>query len=166
MTSATVRLTAALAVVLAAACNRSSVTVADDLQRDLDLASPSGVSLAPTGGRVDVVSSIEQGKTAAAPAPKETALRAVPKRVASVPHVAVHAPAPTPAPVAEAPAPAPTPEPRVIAQAPVDEPAPTVTPAPDPVPLPRPSPAPRGRQRGGTWTMGDVMRNAPFPITP
>ena len=57
--------------------------------------------------------------------------------------------------------------PTVIAEtpAPAEEPAPTVTRAPV-LTTPIPSPSPRGRQRGGTWTMGDVIRNAPFPINP
>jgi hypothetical protein len=170
----TVRIAAALVALTAAACGRSPSTVTDDLQRDLDLASTPGVELAPTKGRVDVVSAIEQGKAgeaAKAAEPKATP-RATPKRAQSAPRVAVRAPAPraeraepAPAPVREPVVEAPT----VIAEtpAPAEEPTPTVTRAPSPVlTTPIPSTSPRGRQRGGTWTMGDVIRNAPFPINP
>lgn len=168
MNTSIVRIAAVLGIVAAAACNRPSATVGDDLQRDLDMASPAGVSMTPTSGRVDVVSAIEQGK-AEAKTPEKTTPRAAPKKVASAPRVTPRAPTPQPVPtrVAEAPAAPTTVEaPAPVAQAPVEAPAPTVTPTPSPVPSQIPTPAPRGRQRGGTWTMGDVIRNAPFPINP
>jgi outer membrane biosynthesis protein TonB len=164
-----IRISAALvAVVALAACGRPSSAVSEDLQHDLDLASRPGVELAPSAGRVEVVSALEQGKSAA---PEKSAEpRVAPKRLASAPKGAVRAPirratvatVSAPAPeaaeaqvrVAQTPAPAPTPSP-------VEEPAPIVTPTPSPSPAPA-----RGSQRGGTWTMADVIRNAPFPIKP
>lgn len=147
-----------IALIGVAACN--SASAADkDLSHDLDLASspatsaPTGLSLAPSAGRTDVVSSIERAPEAA-PAPRPSA----PQR--SVVHHSVHHSAlAASAPVAPAPVVA-------AAHTPAPSPAVAAAPAPDPTPAPRPTPTQQREPRGGYRTVGDVIRNAPFPINP
>jgi hypothetical protein len=163
-----------------AACGRQA-TMNDDLKHDLDQASTTSVELAPRARSTAVVSAIELGQAAEpkAETPHTTPARHAPAR-AKAPqptrrtpvHVAVAPqgaePQPVsqaPAPVADAPAPAPAPEPTVEA------------PAPSPTPAPVGSRGPTGDRdgdrhgdrrgrRGGWWSTGDVIRNAPFPINP
>jgi hypothetical protein len=52
------------------------------------------------------------------------------------------------------------PQPKAEAVAVVPAPAPQPTAAPSPTPTPTP------QRKGGYATMGDIMRNAPFPINP
>jgi hypothetical protein len=135
-----IRLTLELAAVAAlAACGGKSATVQanGDLQRDLQLASGTGIELLPSASRTTVVSAIEHTGTAQ-PAPSPTKVRAPrpkPRRVAPKPRDAV-----APAPRASSPAPRPSPtfDANVI------------------------SPPPPG----GYKTVDEVIRNAPFPIKP
>lgn len=153
---------AVVALIGVAACN--SASAADkSLSHDLDLAAsstasaPTGLSLAPSAGRIDVVSNVERTPEAA-PAPKPSA----PQR--SVVHHSVHrsalaASAPVSAtPVAAAPIAAPAPAPLPVAVAPA--------PTPDATPAPRPTPTRQAEPRGGYRSVSDVIRNAPFPINP
>lgn len=160
-------LTAAVVALLGvAACN--SASAADkSLSHDLDLAvsstatAPTGLSLAPSAGRTDVISSVERTPEAA-PAPKPSA----PQRSVvhqSAPHIVHHsalaASAPvTATPIAVAPIVAPAPAPSPVAVAPV--------PTSEATPAPRPTPTRQAEPRGGYRSVGDVIRNAPFPINP
>lgn len=126
------------------ACNKPAQ--ATDLSRDLDAAaSPSPLTLAPTSGRRDVISTVEQAPEARrAPRPSAPQLRPVAHRA---PERAAVTPAPVPpTPVAAAPAPVPQPE----------QPARTTR---------RPTPVQQAPP-GGYKTEGEVIRNAPFPILP
>lgn len=170
-------LTAALAAVLlgAAACSPAPAPANTDdaLRRDLDAAQTQATDGTRPAARTQFVSAIELGREPerSAPVPPRPVVRRAPERtptrsVAS-PVARRAAPAPRPAPAPAAPAPA------VVTQADggeVEAPAPRVEPQPaEPVvaaPSRRPAPAAEpGRRRGG-WTMGDVIRNAPFPINP
>jgi hypothetical protein len=177
-----------------AACGRQT-PMTDELQHDLDQASTSSVELAPRAKSTAVVSALELGesaepkveapKTTPAPRAPEHAKAAAPTQQRPVQHVAVATPTPrpqpepvaqTPAPVAEAPAPAPA----RVAQAPA--PAPGMSPSPswEPTidanaPISEQGSAratsgdrhgDRHGRRGGTWSTGDVIRNAPFPVNP
>ncbi|MGI8508958.1 MAG: hypothetical protein ACR2MQ_06505 [Gemmatimonadaceae bacterium] len=153
---------AVVALIGAAACN--SASAADkSLSHDLDLAAsstasaPTGLSLAPSAGRTEVVSNVERTPEAA-PAPKPSApQRSVVHQNAhhSVQHTALAASAPVAAtPVVAAPIPTPVP----VAEAPA--------PMPDATPAPRPTPTRRAEPRGGYRSVGDVIRNAPLPINP
>jgi len=142
---------ALVALLVAAACGRSS-TSQDTLQRDLQLAGSSGLELAPRASGTQVVSSIEETpgavpakSTARVRTPSKAPAQRNPVRAASnVPH--------TP--------PEPQPEqPKVAEQAPEVAPLPA-TPAPTPTPVPTP------QRRGGYKSIGEVIRNAPFPINP
>ena len=145
------RYAAALAALaIAAACGKpTGSALSDDLQRDLDQAGGSGIELAPSASaRTQVVSAEEQGRVerrrSAAPRPTSNAARAVPvARTSSAP------------------------EPRVPTSAPADPPT-TVEAAPPPAPAgPRPQPnVPTQQRRGGYKSVGDVIRDAPFPINP
>ena len=130
---------AALAT-LAAACGGKSTqaSIDEDLQRDLQLAgSSSGIELLPGGSRTGVVSAIEQtGVAEPAAAPTRTKAPAARPKARRI-----------------------TRPPRVVT-APVPR---------DPQSAPRPifgpdviSPPPPG----GYKTVGEVIRNAPFPIKP
>ena len=170
----------------AGACSRSAPSTADAaLRQDLDAAQAQAA--AQPASRVQFVSPLELGRAADAPA--RSAPRAAtagpaaasPARRAAAPvtRVARVARVPHPAPVERAPAPAPATA--VDAPAPVAERA-TAAPSIDVevAPLPAPSrdepvvAAPSRRQggergserHGRVWTTGDVIRNAPFPITP
>jgi hypothetical protein len=126
-----------------AACGGGNATQATgDLQRDLQLASSQqGLELVPNATRTQVVSAIEQTGTAEpAPAPTKTrtpVVRPTPRRVAPQARV-VRAPAPAPERQVERPSSRPTFDANVI------------------------SPPPPG----GYKTMGEIIRNAPFPINP
>lgn len=147
------RLTASLAALLLAACapGAADEPLADDLQRDLDMARGTAMELAPRGGDQQIVSAIESTPPVAAPRPIQKAPRRTPQ--------------PTPPQPAAAP---------VLAE--VSEPEPEVSaPAPEPVKAveaavgagrPSATPAPRQAPRGGWKTPSEVIRNAPFPINP
>ena len=150
---------ATLALLGAAACGKST-PVDDALNKDLALASAAGTELASSNANdVQVVSAIERTGTAVkeTAAPKKSATpRVTPKPSPKAePQAAPEAqPDPTPAPEpvkAETPAPAPKPQPEVT---------------PRPRTAPRPAATARAPRRGGYWTTGDVIRNAPFPINP
>lgn len=135
-----IRGTSIVAMMALAACGRDSA-MDDQMKADLQAASAGSIELAPAGATTKVVSGIEQVQRAQ---PRPTAPR--PK-----------AP-PAARDVAESPDPEPTPEPRVAQQAPVsNEPAAT-----RPSSKPQVSPPPPG----GYKTVGEVIRNAPFPIKP
>jgi hypothetical protein len=129
-----------------AACNKPAQ--ASDLSRDLDAAaSPSPLTLAPTSGRRDVISAVEQSPEARrAPKPSSPQPRPVAR------HTPERTPVVAPPPATPAPATsevATTPEPQVSA----------------PAPSPRPVPVQQA-PRGGYKTEAEVIRNAPFPILP
>lgn len=141
----------ALVVVLAtlAACGRSS-TSNDSLKRDLDLAGSTSLELAPRSAGTNVVSAIEESP-GAVPAKSAAKVRA-----------------PSNAPVAHKPVrrtsvAAATERQQEQASAPQETPAASTLPA-TPAPTPRPVPTPE--RRGGYKSIGDVIRNAPFPINP
>jgi hypothetical protein len=133
---------AALAGLAACGGGGNTTQASGDLQRDLQLAgSQPSLELLPNASRTAVVSAIEQTGTAE-PAPSPTKVRApvarpAPRRVAPQATVA-RAPSPAPQRQIERPSPRPTFDANVI------------------------SPAPPG----GYKTMGEIMRNAPFPINP
>ncbi|HET7457228.1 MAG TPA: hypothetical protein VFJ74_06215 [Gemmatimonadaceae bacterium] len=160
-----ITLAAAVAALFAtAACSGGKKTTPDDaLLQDLQQASGTGVELAPQGGRTQVVSAIEMtGESKAAPE-RRLVKRAAQKKEPS------YAAAPAPAKEEQAPAIVPTKNP---------EPAPSIQPTPEPTPAPaaesrRPEapmpvslPSTRNGRRGGYKSVGDVIRNAPFPINP
>lgn len=140
----------ALVVALAtlAACGRSS-TSNDSLKRDLDLAGSTSLELAPRSAGTNVVSAIEetpgavQAKSAAKVRLPSNAVAHKPVRRASV---------------------AAAPE-RQQEQARAPQETSVASPLPaTPAPTPRPVPTPQ--RRGGYKSIGDVIRNAPFPINP
>ena len=163
------RLVAGLAALAAtAACQQPrDAELSADLRRDLELASAHTVELAPRPSHGGVVSAIEQTPGAAAarvaPAPRRQSAVAVARRPAA-PRPAPSAPeAPAPRDVT-APSPAPAPAP-VVAETPAAEspaPSPTVGAGRPSAPVQGPGPAPRG----GWKTVGEVIRDAPFPIKP
>lgn len=146
---------------------------AADARRALTLASDStALELAlQAGSRTQFVSALERNEAEPAPAPAPKAGRST---VTRRPTRAAPVEQPTRARISE-------PQATEIASVPEEVAAPTVetapapsetpaeaAPAPAPSPDRYPSPAPqpgRGR-RGGWWTTGDVIRNAPFPINP
>ena len=130
----------AAAAALAACAGKPAVD--DQLRQDLEAASAGAIELAPMGTGTKVVSGVEQVR-------RETPRPTAPRRQA--PPVESER-------VAESQDPAPTPEPRVVQQAPVNN-EPTAT---RPTSAPRVQPAPPG----GYKTVDEVIRNAPFPITP
>jgi hypothetical protein len=133
-------------VALAACSGKSTPAQADgELQRDLQLATGSGIELLPNAPRTAVVSAIEQAGTAV-PAPSPTKVRAPrpkPRRVAPPARV-VTRPAPTHPPSAGTRS---RPEPRP--SSPTFD-ANVISPPPP----------------GGYKTVDEVIRNAPFPIKP
>ena len=156
---------ASIAALLAtAACGGRSTSTPDDaLLRDLEQASGTGVALATPNARTQVVSAIELGSSTKA-APERRVVRR-----AATPKAPSYAAAPAPAKEEPAPAVVPTKEP---------EPAPSVQTLPEPTPapatasrrpeapMPMPLPTPRSGRHGGYKTVGEVIRNAPFPINP
>ena len=138
-----------VAAVSLAACSRSG-SVPVDLGTELEIATGDTSGFLPNRGGTQFVSAIERtpGAVPAASAPVKRPTptpRATPK--------AVKAPVVNKAPVPAA-------EAVVVAPAPSPEPAPAATPAPTPTPTPTP------HRRGGYSNMGDIIRNAPFPINP
>jgi hypothetical protein len=132
-----------------AACSRSS-TSDDTLKRDLDLAGSTSLELAPRSAGTQVISSIEEtpgavkAKAAAkARAPSKAPVSRKPSQTASVASNSEQ-------PRAEANTTAKT-------EAASNLPA---TPAPSPTPVPTP------QRRGGYKSIGEIIRNAPFPINP
>lgn len=134
----TVLVVAASALV---ACTATS-EVDEQLRKDLEAASAGPIELAPMGVGTKVVSAVEQPQRAQ---PRPTAPR--PK-----------APPMESSRVAQTPDPAPMPGARVVQQAPVSN-EPTAV---RPTSTPRVQPPPPG----GYKTVGEVIRNAPFPIKP
>jgi hypothetical protein len=158
-----IRLTiSATALVVLAACSRSSEppALSDDLKQDLAKAGGSSVQLAgATSGHVDVVSAVERtdGAVAAPRSPRASrapsAFHGTRAAVRSVHHVTPAAAQPTP---------------RAEQPAPVE--ARREAPAPEPVPAQgrpqAPLPSTQREPPGGWKTPGQVIRNAPFPINP
>ena len=147
-----------IAAVALAACSQGDALPVDDaLERDLQVVQGSAVELAPRAGGQQVVSAIESAPVNPQPRPSAPA----PRRKSPTPQP----PAPTPEPVLAAAEPA---EATVDAPAPAPVEAPAPTRAEVPVVAPRPSaPAPqRKAPKGGWWSTGDVIRNAPFPVNP
>jgi hypothetical protein len=141
MTHKTARLALA-AVIALAACDRAAPGSMDDaMRRDLEAVQAGTIEMAPAGDGQKVVSAIEQTRRAQ-PQPRTPAPRApdVAREVAQNAE-----PEPAPDPVSTAPAPTST------------EPVAT-----RPSSAPRVSPPPPG----GYKTVGEVIRNAPFPIKP
>ena len=141
---------AAVALMAAAACGKPAAdpALAGDLQRDLDLAAAAGVTTAASNG---VVSAQEQLPHSGQARPSTASRPSSSRPRAAAPAVAAPEPTET---VAEAP----------VAEQPAAEPA-VVAPAPAPATRPAPvrvQPAPRG----GYKTVGEVIRDAPFPIYP
>lgn len=151
--------TAAIVVTLAAAACSKPATPDSGLSRDLQLAGSADLALSPNNGRTEVVSAVERAPEAK-PAPRPAS--PTPQAVRRPQHhpAAVASPVPAaPAPVAVAAVPAASPPP-------VPEPNPAVNQYPA---SPRPTPVQQPRQHappGGWRTIGDVIRNAPFPINP
>ena len=153
-----IRLTVTIAsLALLGACangNAAEQQLADDLQRDLDMAGGTAVELAPKSGGQQVVSAIESTPNAERPRPVQKAPRRTPEPTP---------PQPAAAPVvAEA-----EPEPEV--ETPTAQPAPVeAKPVEAPVGAGRPTPAPTRQKAppGGWKTPSEVIRNAPFPINP
>jgi hypothetical protein len=157
------RLTAAIAALLLAACapGAADEPLADDLQRDLDMARGTALELAPRGGDQQVVSAIERLKEVPTPARQKVGVAVAgpgPKRLAvrKVSNVGTSAPQP---------------DLTVMVSEPVADTTVKVagpTPAESPVGSGRPTPVPttRSAPRGGWKTPSDIIRNAPFPINP
>ncbi|MEO6865779.1 MAG: hypothetical protein ABI229_10035 [Gemmatimonadaceae bacterium] len=136
-----------------AACSKPA-TPSSDLSRDLDAASSaSTLTLAPTSGRRDVISAVEQSPN--------MRRAAAPSRIQLVRHVTTIAPPPAQvATQAVAPPPA-----TVVATVPAAT-MPATTPAIDQTSQSRrPMPVQQAHQ-GRYKTEAEVFRNAPFPITP
>lgn len=179
---APLRAAALVAAVLVAACSGRASSSDEALRRDLNAAGGDGLALAPRGSQTQVVSALELangGKVAPTGVPARTAAptppaapppvatpRELPPRIITRIRYVDRAPAPA-AEVATAPAPAPAPQPAPVASAPSPEPAPVGAPSPGSRRYPDPV---DGRSRHDRqrhpWDMGDVIRNAPFPINP
>jgi hypothetical protein len=134
------------------ACSKPAAPSAD-LARDLDAAasnSESSLTLAPTSGRRDVISSVEQAPEARrTPTPPRAQL--VSHRTTIVPPPAVTIPQ----------AAAVTPPTTTVATVPAAVQPATVQPSPGKRPM-QMQPAQTGRYK----TEAEVFRNAPFPINP
>ena len=153
---------ASVALLVSAACSRTSEqpALSDDLKQDLAKAGGTDVALAgSSNGRIDVVSAVERTDGAAA-APKSPTVSRAPSAVRG--KTAVVKSAKRAAPAAAQPAP------RAAETAPAE--VNTAEPAPEPVPTqarPRaPQPSTQREPPGGWRTPGQVIRNAPFPINP
>jgi hypothetical protein len=158
-----IRLTiASVALLVSAACSRTSEqpALSDDLKQDLAKAGGADVQLAGTSnGRVDVVSAAERTNGAVA-APKSPTVSRAPSAVRGRTAVVksarrVSPAAAQPSPRAEEPAPA---------EVRSEEPAPE--PLPAPVRTRAPQPSTQREPPGGWRSPGEVIRNAPFPINP
>jgi hypothetical protein len=151
----------AAAIMALAACSHSEQpALSDDLKQDLAKVGGGDVQLAGApAARTDIVSAAER-TNGAVPAPRARAVSRAPSAVhgaQAVVHSVRHV---TPA--------ASSPAPRAEV-APAEEP--TAAPAPEPVPASAgrpeaPHPSTQREPRGGWKTMGDIIRNAPFPINP
>ena len=147
------------ALALGSACGRAS-PVDDALARDLEQAAGPSIELAPRGEGTAIISAQEGGPRAtpaAMPAPSRTVARTPARR-----------PAPAPTRIERAPSPAPHAEVEQVVAAPVEA---TEVAAPQESAMPaagRPStrPAVNPPPPGGYRTVGEVIRNAPFPINP
>jgi hypothetical protein len=131
-----IRLSVASVSLLLAACSRAPEMDAD-LKRDLEAASAGNIELAPSGTKTNVVSAIESKQ---------------PVR-------------PMVTPVRQTKAPAKTPKPEMPQVSQTGTPAAAVSTEPTaqrPLPASSVQPAPPG----GYKTMGQVIRQAPFPINP
>ena len=162
MTNA-LRLTiASVALLVSAACSRSSEqpALSDDLKQDLARAGGNDVQLVGTAnGRVDVVSAAERTNGAVS-APKSPAVSRAPSAVRGRTAVVKSARQVTPA--------AARPSPRAAEAVPAE--VNTESPAPEPMPAqarPRsPQPSTQREPPGGWRSPGEVIRRAPFPINP
>src|SRR5262245_57898899 len=132
-----------------AACSHSS-TSDDTLKRDLDLARSTSLELAPRTPGTQVVSSIEETpgaiRTKAAAkvrAPSKTPATHGSSQTVTASRVPEHPRNPA----------NPTAETEAASSLPA-------TPAPSPTPVPTP------QRRGGYKSVGEIIRNAPFPINP
>ena len=153
---------ASVALLVSAACSRSSEqpALSDDLKQDLAKAGGTDVQLAGTSnGRIDVVSAAERTNGAVA-APKAPTVSRAPSAVRGRTAVVKSAKRAAPAPA--------EPAPRAAEVAPAE--VRTAEPAPEPVPSqarPRaPQPSTQREPPGGWRSPGEVIRNAPFPINP
>lgn len=147
-------LAALAAAVLLGACARSDAAeqaLADDLQRDLDMAGGTAVELAPKAGGQQIVSDLESTP----PAPRPRPIARAPRRPPTPPK-----PQPAATPVL---AEVESVEPDVSAPAPA-----RATTVEAPVGAGRPTPIPTRQKAppGGWKTPSEVIRNAPFPINP
>jgi hypothetical protein len=138
---------AVAALIGAAACNTSGSVADDGLKRDLAAAGASGLELAPTAGRSQVVVSAIEGGPTSAPkraAPKRTPTTS-PRPTVRVAEKHVPARAPAPMPVVN--------EPTPVATVPVREQA--------PAPSTRPAPAP-AQQKRVYKTEAEIFRDMPW----
>jgi hypothetical protein len=135
------------ALIGAAACNKSGPVADDGLKRDLAAASASGLELAPTASRSQVVvSAIEAGPMSA---PKRMSPRRAPspapRGMSRVNAKQTRSPAPAPAPVAAEPAP--------VAERSATEPT--------PAPVPRPASA-ASQEHRVYKTEAEIFRDMPW----
>ena len=151
-------LAAAILVAGAVACSgkSSTPTLASDLQGDLEAAQSSSIELANDGTPRTQVVSAEELTTVPAAGPDRT--------IAKVPRLAVHK-----AKVGNAPVMAPTPSPTPTVLAPKPEGPVLATDTLRPIgsrPTPSQQPTATPARRGGYKSVGDIIRDAPFPINP
>jgi hypothetical protein len=142
-----------LAGALACSSKSSTPTLASDLQGDLEAAKSSSIELANEGARRTQVVSAEELTTVPAAGPD--------RAVTKVPRLAVHK-----AKVGSTPAPSPASSPTVLAPTPEGPVLATDTLRPmgsRPTPS---APSATPSRRGGYKSVGDVIRDAPFPINP
>ena len=153
---------ASVALLVSAACSRSSEqpALSDDLKQDLVRAGGSDVQLTgSSNGRVDVVSAAERTNGAVA-APKSPTVSRAPSAVRGRTATVKSARRVSPAAAEPAPRAAET----APAQVYTEEPAPAPVPAQSRPRAPQPS---TQREPPGGWrTPGQIIRNAPFPINP
>jgi hypothetical protein len=151
----------AAAIAALAACSGSKQpTLSDDLKQDLAKAGGGDVQLASVSGpRLEVVSASERtiGNVPAPRAPNVSRAPSANRGTRAVVRSARHV---TPA--------AAQPSPKAEQAAPAEAPHADPVPEPTPTPVGRPTPMPSTQREppGGWKTMGDVIRNAPFPINP
>jgi hypothetical protein len=135
------------ALIGTAACNKSGPVADDGLKRDLAAASASGLELAPTASRSQVVvSAIEAGPMSA---PKRTSTRRAPS---PAPRGTAHVSA------KQARSPSPKPSPAAAESAPVAQPS---APEPTPAPITRPSSA-ASQQHRVYKTEAEIFRDMPW----
>jgi hypothetical protein len=148
---------AVTALVATAACADGSAAVSEDLDRDLAAARAASVELAPNRTRAtEVVSAVER-VPAGARAPVRRQPRARPARQPRTAPIPTANPAATPKPAPE------TPRSDVAAVPPSRD----SSAADEGAPAPRPRPLPSTPERRGPYkSVGEVIRDAPFPINP